>query len=56
MIEKEKEKEEEDEQQQQNEYNWVYEESPLIIFKHYYSRWHIYNQSLTIDTKNILNI
>jgi hypothetical protein len=40
MIEKEKEKEE-DEEQQQNEYDWVYEEHPLIFFKHY-SRWHIY--------------
>ncbi|MDF2768160.1 MAG: hypothetical protein K0S91_995 [Nitrososphaeraceae archaeon] len=39
MIEKEKEKEQDD--QQQNEHNWVYEERPLIIFKHY-SRWHIY--------------
>ena len=30
MIEKEKEKEE-DEEQQQNEYDWVYEEHPLIF-------------------------
>jgi hypothetical protein len=64
MIEKEKEKEkEEDEQQQQqqqqNEYDWVYEESPLII--NYFQTLqlemaYIYNQSLTTNTKNILNI
>jgi hypothetical protein len=52
MIEKRNRKEE-DEQQQQNEHDRAYKESPL--FQHY-SIWHIYNQSLTTNTNNILNI
>jgi len=48
MIEKEKKRKRERRRRRTttNEYNWVYEESPLIIFKHYYSRWHIYITNL----------